>query len=381
MSEHSGSHVANAALKDIFDAHCIQHFAEETAAVYASFDTTRFVTLCLTGLEALSVMQRMRHLAQCLRITLPAKFPKALYVLHDLAPRLNSGFVAMVLSEYVALYGAEEFNASMDALKHLTGFGSSEFAIRHFLQRDLQRTLTVMKRWSKDDDEHVRRLSSEGSRPRLPWSFRLEPLTEDPSLTLPILNNLLADDSGSVRKSVANHLNDITKDHPGWVLDRIESWSLDDSRTRWIAKHALRSLIKKGDKRALTIIGAGAMPKVLISAVRIDPLAVHLGDAITLSFRLKSTSKASQRLIIDYAIHYIKKSGGSSAKVFKLKALTLDAGVAVPIRCVQTIRNFTTRVHYAGRHQVDVIINGETLARRSFDLKLARRQDSCKKCS
>jgi 3-methyladenine DNA glycosylase AlkC len=225
-----------------------------------------------------------------------------------------------------------------------------------------------MRQWAKDDDEHVRRLASEGSRPRLPWSFRLESLMLDPSPILPILDSLKADNSLYVRKSVANHFNDITKDNPGWVLDQIEGWSLDNPHTAWIARHALRSLIKKGDRRALTIMGAGHAAQVRVEQVSVSPEHVRLGDRINLSVRLTSTAEQSQRLIIDYALHYVKKSGGTSAKVFKLKTLDLAAGESVVVSREQQIRNFTTRVHYAGKHELDILINGECLARTFFDL-------------
>jgi len=356
------------ALKEIFNMARLRHIAEETAAVYPAFDAKDFLARSSHGLEALSVMQRLSRVSQSLHAGLPADYPQALEILRQLAPRLNSGFVTMILPEYVALYGQDDFERSMQALKFFTAFGSSEFAVRHFLRLDFQRALTLMQEWSLDDNEHVRRLASEGSRPRLPWSFRLETLTLDPAPVLAILSNLKADDSLYVRKSVANHLNDITKDNPDWVLDLIEGWSLDDPRTAWIARHALRSLIKKGDRRALTIMGAGDKPQVQVDELSVTPQAVRLGDRVSLAFRLRSTSTTSQRLIIDYAIHYVKKSGGTSAKVFKLKTLTLAPGETVIVARDQQIRNFTTRVHYAGKHELDILINGECLARTWFDL-------------
>jgi 3-methyladenine DNA glycosylase AlkC len=356
------------ALKEIFNPARLQHIAEETAAVYPPFDVAAFLQRSCEGLDALSVMQRLNRVSQCLHAGLPADYPHALEILKQLAPRLNSGFVSMVLPEYIALYGQEDFERSMAALTYFTGFGSSEFAIRHFLRLDFKRALKLMQKMSEDPDEHIRRLASEGSRPRLPWSFRLETLTVDPSPVLPILDNLKADDSPYVRKSVANHLNDITKDNPDWVLDLIESWSLEDPRTAWIARHALRSLIKKGDRRALTIMGAGAKAQVRVEALSISPQAVRLGDRVNLSFQLHSTGHDDQRLIIDYAIHYVKKSGGTSAKVFKLKTLALGAGESVTVTREQQMRNFTTRVHYAGKHALDILINGECLASTWFDL-------------
>ncbi|MES2537675.1 MAG: DNA alkylation repair protein [Pseudomonadota bacterium] len=359
---------ASPALKEIFDASRFRHIAEQTAAIHPAFDGAQFLALSLTGLNDLSLLQRLRRMTESLHATLPADYRQTLGILRRLAPRINNNFVTLVLPDYVGLYGLDDFDASMDALKFFTGFGSSEFAVRPFLRRDLPRTLAVMERWSLDDGDAVRRLASEGCRPRLPWSFRLEALMADPAPVAVILENLKADPSLYVRKSVANHLNDITRDHPAWVLDRIESWQLGTPHTAWIAKRALRTLIKKGDQRALAVIGAGAAPKVRVHDLLLSPRQLTLGGRLSLSCRLESASSESQRLVIDYIVHYVKKSGATSAKVFKLKELTLGAGESVSIAREQQIRDFTTRVHHAGRHEVDIVINGERLARDFFHL-------------
>ena len=358
------------ALKEIFNPERLQHIASEMTAVYPSFEARRFLKLAKSGLADLSVMQRMARVSECLHAVLPLDFEASLQVLRALAPRLNSGFVSMCLPHYVASYGAHAFDQSMDALKYFTAFGSSEFAIRHFLRADLERSLKLMHDWSLDDNEHVRRLASEGCRPRLPWSFRLETIQADPTLAANILDNLKADSSLYVRKSVANHLNDITKDHPDWVLDLIESWSLDNRHTAWIAKHALRSLIKQGNQRALAIIGAGGKPEVEIVDVKVEPPVIGLGEKITLSFAVKSTVQSSQRLVIDYAIDYVKANGSTSAKVFKLKALTLPGNAVEAVSRGQQIKELTTRRHYAGRHAVHVMVNGERLASTAFEICL-----------
>ncbi|HEY5791704.1 MAG TPA: DNA alkylation repair protein, partial [Chthoniobacterales bacterium] len=249
-----------------------------------------------------------------------------------------------------------------------TAFGSSEFAIREFLRLDLARTLKVMEKWSRDGGEHVRRLASEGSRPRLPWSFRLEALIADPAPVAPILENLKADPSLYVRKSVANHLNDITKDHPEWVLKRLTAWPRENSHTQWIVKRALRTLIKRGDRAALTVIGAGEKARVAVSHFAIEPRRIRLGESVAMGFHLDSRSAQPQKLVVDYAVHYVKKSGATSAKVFKWKELTLLPGQSVTLSRRQSIRNFTTREHYAGRHAVDLSINGEKLASAAFEL-------------
>jgi hypothetical protein len=183
-----------------------------------------------------------------------------------------------------------------------------------------------------------------------------------------ILDRLKADESLYVRKSVANHLNDVTKVHPEWVLDTIEGWSLENKHTAWIAKHALRSLIKQGDLRALTVIGAGAKAEVELLDVRVEPAVVRLGEAITLSFVVKSTVAHEQRLVIDYAIDYVKANGGVSGKVFKLKTVGLAGFEGVVVGRRQVIKDFTTRKHFFGRHGVRVLVNGEVLGSAAFDI-------------
>lgn len=356
------------ALKEIFNAARLQHIATEMTAVYPAFNAKAFLKMANDGLADLSIMQRMARVSECLHAALPLGYDESLDILRALAPRLNSGFVSISLPHYVAMYGAHDFEQSMDALKYFTAFGSAEFAIRYFLRSDLQRSLALMQQWSLDDNEHVRRLASEGSRPRLPWSFRLEQIQRDPTLAEGILDNLKSDASLYVRKSVANHLNDITKDHPEWVLDVIEGWSLENKHTAWIAKHALRSLIKQGNQRALAIIGASGKAEVEIIGVTVEPAVIRLGEKITLSFDVKSTVAESQRLVIDYAIDYVKANGGTSAKVFKLKALTLAGGGSEFVSRGQHIKELTTRKHYVGKHAVHIMVNGERLASTSFEI-------------
>ena len=369
----STTDTAAPALKEIFNAERLRHIAEEMSAVYPAFKAKAFLKQAQDGLAELSVMQRMARVSESLHTVLPLGYEDSLDVLFQLAPRLNSGFVSMCLPHYVASYGEHAFDTSMQALKYFTTFGSSEFAIRHFLRSDLERSLELMHDWAQDDNHHVRRLASEGSRPRLPWSFRLEAVQANPRLAAGILDRLKADDSLYVRKSVANHLNDVTKEHPEWVLDVIEGWSLENKHTAWIAKHALRSLIKQGDVRALTVIGAGAKAEVELLDVRVEPAVVRLGETITLSFTVKSTVPAEQRLVIDYAIDYVKANGGVSAKVFKLKTLELAGfGSEVVVRR-QVIRDFTTRKHHVGRHGVRVMVNGEVLGQTDFTIVTTNR--------
>ncbi|KAA0945610.1 MULTISPECIES: DNA alkylation repair protein [unclassified Pseudomonas] len=357
------------ALKEIFNVERLQHIATQMTAVYPAFDAKGFLKHAKQGLAELSVMQRMARVSESLHAVIPQDYPQSLKLLYALAPRLNSGFVSLFLAHYVASYGAHDFKRSMAALKYFTTFGSAEFAVRHFLLKDFDRTLAVMHDWSQDDNEHVRRLASEGSRPRLPWSFRLAQVQANPSLCALILDNLKADSSLYVRKSVANHLNDITKDHPDWVLTLIEGWSLDSPHTAWIARHALRSLIKQGNTRALTIMGAGAKAEVKIHHLKVEPAVICLGERINLSFSLESIADSPQKLVVDYAIDYVKSAGHSASKVFKLKSFTLGPGEHHTLRRAQHIRELTTRKHYPGKHAVHVLVNGERLGSAEFELR------------
>lgn len=356
------------ALKEIFDRARFAHIAREAAAVSTGFDAGIFTARASENLDALGIMQRMRQVAVSLHAALPGDFAANIKALEALAPRLGHSFVAISLAEYVTLYGLDEFDLSMKALRFFTRFGSAEFAIRPFLLRDLNRTLVVMEGWAGDENENVRRLASEGSRPRLPWAARIPALIKDPSPVAPILERLKSDPSLYVRKSVANHLNDIGKDHPDWVLDRLEVWPLADPRTAWIVRHALRSLIKKGDSRALAMIGAGGRPLVKVETMAMTPQELGLGERISLAARLVSTAEEPQRLVVDYAVHYVKKNGVANRKVFKLKVLDLPPGAAAELSISQTVKDFTTRKHFAGHHRVELLANGETVAESGFNL-------------
>jgi len=357
------------ALKDLFfDAERFRHVAQELQAIDHAFDSGRFLELSLHDLESLSLMQRLRRMTEGLHATLPGDYHKSIGLLRELAPRINHNFVTLVLPDYVSRYGLEDFDVSMQALEFFTLFGSSEFAIREFLRRDLARTLLVMETWAASENEAVRRLASEGSRPRLPWSFRIEALIADPSPVGKILEDLKNDPSLYVRKSVANHLNDITKDNPDWVLKKVGRWGMRETHTAWIIKRALRTMVKKGDQQALKMLGAGDKAKVAVLNFAVQPRKIRLGDRVQISFQLQSKAMKPQKLLIDYTIHYVKKSGENSPKVFKLKELTLGPGETIRIQRSQMIKDFTTRTHYPGEHQVALSINGETAATDGFHL-------------
>lgn len=345
-------------MKDWFNAARYRALADELSALAPGFDRRRFLRLTLDGLEERELMDRLRRTTLAFDEATPGDFRRKVAILHELAPRIGHGFVGIWPCDYVATHGLNDPTFALDALRTLTRYGSAEFAVRPFLERDLTATLRVMRGWADDPDEHVRRLASEGSRPRLPWGRRLDALIADPSPTGPILEALKADPALYVRKSVANHLNDIAKDHPAAVLDRVEGWDRAEARTTWIVRHAIRTLVKRGEPRALALLGAGAAPRVTIRTFTITPRRIRLGDTINLVAELTSESRRAQTLVVDYVVHYVRATGRPSAKVFKWTTRELAAGRTARLSKRQTVRDFSTRRHHPGHHRIELQING-----------------------
>jgi 3-methyladenine DNA glycosylase AlkC len=356
-----------AQLKDWFDEKRYRFIAQELGAIALKFDAALFLKRTLTGLADRSLMQRVHECALAAEAALAGSFQQKVRVLQKLAPRLNHSFVAIFLSDFVATFGEKEFEFSMESLRYFTRFGSSEFAVRTFIQNDPDRALAILLGWTQDADEHVRRLASEGSRPRLPWGLQLKKLVHDPSPCAAILEALKEDESLYVRRSVANHLNDITKDHPEWVLSRLEAWDLGKEPLTWIARHACRTLIKRGDQRALQLFGFGKKAAVA-AALMLSGKGLNLGERLGIEATITSESSKTQSLAVDYVMHYVKARGVTFEKVFKWTELELAARETLVLRKNQVIRDFSTRKHHAGHHRVELQINGQRVAAAGFDL-------------
>jgi len=257
-------------LKTLLDRDAIDCLAHNLAAVHKHFDAPAFRRTALDGLAPLSLLERGHHLARAMRSHLPPKYAQAVRVLlRSLTPPLTqtarqgmSVFFYLPHVFFVGAYGldkehnggADPFEISMRAQYELTRRFTAEFSIRHFLIRSPERTLAQLMKWTRDRDPHVRRLSSEGSRPRLPWAMHLPAFVRDPRPVLPILEALKDDAELYVRRSVANHIGDIAKDHPTLAFDLCEEWLAGASaERRWLIRHALRHPAKKGVKRALRL--------------------------------------------------------------------------------------------------------------------------------
>jgi len=356
-------------LKEMFNRAYFERLAKEVEVVAPKVERSAFLKDLLNDNEGRELNARMRHASVTLYKHLPSDFRKAVNILRDVAPRMPKGYTALLYPDFVGQFGQDDPAFSLEALKHFTSYGSSEFAVREFFRGDVQGTLKVMRTWAEDENEHVRRLASEGSRPRLPWSFRLDAVLKNPKLTTPILERLRADDSLYVRKSVANHLNDFSKEHAKYMVDLLRTWDLEHPHTGWVAKHASRTLIKAGNVDALALFAFDSKVKVRVDDLRISPERLKLGDTLAFSFTVASEATRPQQLVVDYAIHYRKAGGGTSRKVFKLKEVELGPRALLHITKRQRIVDFSTRKHYSGEHSVEILVNGRERAKASFDLK------------
>jgi 3-methyladenine DNA glycosylase AlkC len=233
----------------------------------------------------------------------------------------------------------------------------------------------VLRRWTKDDSEHVRRLASEGARSRLPWATRVPALIEDPGPVLTVLDRLKDDPALYVRRSVANNLNDIAKDHPDRVLDVCETWLHGASEERrWIVQHATRTLVKSGHPRVWALLGFTRRPHVEVSKIAVSPRRVRVGDEVSFSFHLTSTARVGQHLVVDYAVWFVKASGASSRKVFKLRVVKITPRQVMRLSCRHSFRKISIRTYYQGQHAMEILVNGNVEGRAEFALSPAREQ-------
>lgn len=358
------------ALKNLyFTPDSIRHLAGCVAAEYPAFDRDRFLALVYTkGWDALELKDRMHHVARCLHATLPAGYADAIAILRRVIPHI-SGFDVMSFPDFVELYGQDDWDLSMETLAEFTRYASGEFAVRPFLHRDPERALRSLTLWAQSADPHLRRLASEGSRPRLPWAMALPAFKRDPRPLIPLLALLKDDESDTVRRSVANNLNDISKDHPELVLEIAEAWYGQSPRTDWILKHALRGLLKKGNPRALALFGFEHPESARVSNLRIDPDRLPIGESVTFTYDLIVEDEEPVSVRIEYAVDFVK-ARGNGRKVFKITEREFAPGT-YPLRRRHSFADLSTRTHYPGEHRLTVIVNGHPQAEATVTLLAA----------
>ena len=370
-------------MKDGLDRAAVERIAKNLSRGWRSFPRQKFVREASVGLDRLELKQRVEHVIAALDRALPNNYLRALSIITRTGRKWNrgdtddplSGFAAWPVIDYIGAFGIKHPEPSLAALAELTPLFSAEFAIRPFLIEHEALTLATLADWTTHDDPNVRRLVSEGTRPRLPWGQRLNQFVDDPRPVIKLLDLLRDDQSQYVCRSVGNNLNDIAKDHPEQVIRTCRRWqrakaaSADAKANRaWIIARATRTLVKDAHPDVWTLLGYADPPRVRVTSFRVSPKAVQLGEAVTFTARIRSDANTPQRLAVDYAVHHVKAAGHTTAKVFKLRDVTLDAGETLAIEKRHALERITTRRYHAGRHAIELRINGQSCGRRTFGL-------------
>jgi 3-methyladenine DNA glycosylase AlkC len=356
-------------LKDHFDRALVESLAGRFAETDAGFDAATFTARVIDSLAPLELKDRINLVADELRTALPDDYATALTAVVAVSETEGvDGFSAWPLCSFVERHGLVDPTASLAAMERLTRQFSCEFAIRPFLDTHLDLTMTSLREWVRSDDEHVRRLPSEGTRPHLPWGPNVQALLDDPELGISLLEELRHDPSETVRRSVANHLNDVARRHPDRVVEICRRWSGEADTELSMIRHALRSLVKKGDSGAMALLGFTTDPAVDVESFAVTPPTIGLGESIRLAATIRSTASEPQRLVIDFIVHHIGASGASTPKVFKWTTVELAPGATTELAKTRKIATASTRRYNAGRHRVELQVAGRVMAESAFDL-------------
>lgn len=364
-------------LKELLNPDVVRAIGSMLHSAWSGFDAVAFHRDATRGLSDLELLPRARHIATVMATFLPSRPTRALEVIiaalpeppsveegHDL-----SAFRYLPMTLFVAEHGLGEFDMAMRANYELTKRFTAEFSIRPFLVHHEERTLCLLREWTHDADHHVRRLVSEGTRPRLPWAQRLPRFQRDPRPVLELLEALKDDPSLYVRRSVANNLNDIGKDNLDVLMSTTTQWLKGASEQRqWLVRHALRSAIKRGERSAFAVLGYDTPAEIVVTSIAIDPTVVPIGRSVSVMCTVSNTASVQANILLDLAVHFVKANGSASAKVFKLTTTTLAPGSSIDIRKTISVRQHTTRTHYPGEHHIELLVNNVPHTLGSFTL-------------
>lgn len=368
-------------LKDeLFNPKKVAQIASEIEEFYPSFQSSDFVQEVIEKFAQLELKERIYHIRDKLHKFLPQEYKEAVkIILKALPPELDNNkedddfgdFIYAPYSDYIATYGCceEYLDFSLSALREITKRFSVEFAIREFINSYSTQTLAMLEDCAKSPNYHERRLASEALRPKLPWTKKL---TIDYTLPLKHLELLFSDKTRYVTRSVANHLNDISKIDPSLVIETLKRWQRltkqEPKEMEFITKHALRTLIKQGNIDALELLGFSKSPPILVKSVTLQTPNVAVGEALV--FEVEITAKEETKLLIDYVVHFRTKAGTLSPKVHKLKIVTLKKAETITLAKKHPFKaNMTTRKLYSGTHLLELQINGTITHQAHFELK------------
>ncbi len=368
-------------LKDaLYNPEKISMISQEIKEVYPSFEALKFTQAVLDPFPKLELKERMYHIRDMIHKYLPKDYKKAVTILLQSLPapldtKKNDDdfgdFIYAPYAEYVTAYGCndEHLHFSLEALREITKRFSVEFAIRDFINIYPSETFAMLIVCAKSENYHERRLASEGLRPKLPWAKKL---TIAHDIPLKHLELLYSDTTRYVTRSVANHLNDLTKMDASLVLEILKRWEKsgkqESKEMAFIMNHALRTLVKQGNEEALAMLGYVKEPAIKIKEVLLKTSTVQVGES--LEFDVEIVAKDDVMLMVDYVLHFCTKKGTLSPKVHKLKKFSMKNGENIVLQKKHPFRaNMSTRTLYAGSHLLEVQVNGTIVYSEKFILE------------
>lgn len=352
-------------LKNLYSTSFYDKFCAIIKTIVTDFDSDKFLkNIFNQDWDGRELKSRMKHTTVVLHDFLPNDFAVASNILVHLTAQLQAGGFGyqalqyMFVPDYIEKYGIDHFEESVKAFEKVTQFTSCEFAVRPFIVKYPEQMMAKMLEWSRHENHHVRRLASEGCRPRLPWAMALPAFKKNPNPILPVLENLKQDSSEYVRRSVANNLNDIIKDNPEIVLGIMKKWAGLGKETDYILKHGCRTLLKSGHAEALGHFGLVANDNLKLSDFKIQKANVQVGENLYFSFLIENNSTQTEKVRLEYAIYFLRANGTWSKKVFKISEREFLANERATISRHQSFRPISTRVYYLGIQRISIIVNG-----------------------
>jgi 3-methyladenine DNA glycosylase AlkC len=358
-------------LKDVYSKVFIIDLADQVLCVYPDFCCIPFQEFIFDAKwNDKALKARIRTITNALHRFLPESFEQSIVILKKIAPRFG-GLEALFIPDFVEKYGLEHYQTSLQALEYFTRYSSAEYAVRPFILKYPEAMMAQMFIWSQSDNEHVRRLASEGCRPRLPWAFALSEFKKDPQPLLIILEQLKDDHSEYVRRSVANNLNDISKDNPEVVIRVAQRWlrekyNANNNNRQRLVKHACRGLLKQANPIILSLFGFHRPKNIKIIGFKADDVVI-MGEKLLFSFTL-SSREVLGKLRVEFAIDFMKKNGSLAGKIFQISESNITTN-SKQIAKQFDFKKISTRKYYPGMHHLSVIVNGRLLSKKVFILK------------
>lgn len=355
-------------LKDMFNPESLSTFASAIHSVHTPFAVDEFLSSTIDETwDGLELKARGRQISSNLGRYLPADYREAIGVLNEVLT-CYEGPCLFCFPDFVEVFGQDEKNwdISIAAIERYTPYASAEFTVRPFIIKYEERMMAQMYAWSLHENEHVRRLASEGCRPQLPWAQALTKYKEDPTPILPILEQLKTDPSPFVRNSVANNLNDISKTHPELVIKLAKDWYGHHEDTNWIVKHACRTLLKQGNPEVLAIFGFHDASALDVEGFSVGTTSLLMGDDLAFAFTIQTKEPTKVRL--EYGIDYVKANGKRKRKIFQISEISLRQNEKKVYTKTHSFADLSTRKHYPGTHSIALIVNGVEQGTLDFEL-------------